>query len=170
MNVRAFVALGSNLDDPVAQLRRGYEALASLPETRLVATSPLYRNDAVGPVPQPAFINGVAEIETALTPHALLDKLQETERILGRKRDGSRWGPRMIDLDLLTYTDLEIRDQRLALPHPEICRRRFVLVPLSDIAPDLFIPGQGPVGTLLSQAPPHAMHRISPDEPSLKAG
>jgi 2-amino-4-hydroxy-6-hydroxymethyldihydropteridine diphosphokinase len=170
VTVRAFVGLGSNLNDPVWQLGRGFRALAALPETRLVAESPLYRNDAVGPVPQAAFINGVAELETALNPYALLDALQETEVVLGRKRDGPRWGPRIIDLDLLIYADRRIRDERLTLPHPEIPRRRFVLVPLSDIAPRLVIPGHGSVGSLLSKAPPHRMQRISPDGSSLKAG
>lgn len=170
MNACAYVGLGSNLGQPVLQIRRGYEALAALPESRLVAESPLYKNDAVGPTPQPPFVNGVAEIETALSPHELLNALLETERAMGRMRDGSRWGPRTIDLDLLTYGDCEIDDENLTLPHPEMSRRRFVLLPLSDIAPCLVIPGCGPIDTLLAQAPPHPMRRCSSRDSSVDAG
>ena len=169
MTACAFVGLGSNLDQPVVQIRRGYEALAALPESRLVAESPLYKNDAVGPTPQPPFVNGVAEIETTLSPHGLLNALLDAERIMGRRRDGSRWGPRTIDLDLLTHGDCEIQDDDLTLPHPEISRRRFVLLPLRDIAPDLVIPGYGPIDALLSQAPPHPMQRCSSSDCSLGA-
>lgn len=166
----AFVALGSNLEDPVRQLGRAFEALAELPDTRLVSESPMYRNQAVGPEPQPAYVNAVAKIDTGLNPHALLDALQKTEISLGRAPNRARWAPRIIDLDLLIYDDLEIRDERLTVPHPEICRRRFVLLPLSDIAPDLIVPGCGPVDDLLSRAPRHDMQRIPPKGRSLAAG
>lgn len=170
MSVRAFIALGSNLGDPVVQVTRALDALAVLPESRLMEVAPFYQNVALGPDPQPEFINCVAEIDTTLTPHALLDAIQSTEASMGRVRNDIRWSPRLIDLDLLIYGDLELQDDRLTLPHPEICARRFVLQPLNDIAPDLIIPGHGPVGRVLSKAPAHEMRRISAAEYARKAG
>ncbi len=170
MTVRAFIGLGSNLNDPVAQVMRAFAALDALPNATLAAAAPLYQNDALGPDPQPAFINSVAELETRLSPHRLLDELQTIEIAMGRVRDGTRWSPRIIDLDLLIYADLEICDKRLTLPHPDICQRRFVLLPLSDLAPDLIIPGRGSVRCELSRAPAHSMQRISSTEHALKAG
>ncbi|MDX1513905.1 MAG: 2-amino-4-hydroxy-6-hydroxymethyldihydropteridine diphosphokinase, partial [Gammaproteobacteria bacterium] len=158
------------LDEPIAQIGRALDALASLPQTIFVRRSPLYENDAVGPAPQPSFINGVAELETELGPHQLLDCMQEIEASMGRIRGSRRWEARLIDLDLVCFGDREISDDRLTVPHPEIGERRFVLLPLWDIAPDLVIPGRGPVLTLLERAPEHAMKRIPLPEAFLRTG
>lgn len=170
MTTRAFVALGSNLNEPVKQIEEALAALSELADTTFEARSPLYRNEALGSDRQPAFVNGVAELYTGLGPHALLDALQAIEAAQGRTRDGTRSGPRTIDLDILLYGDMEIRDDRLRVPHPEMHRRRFVLEPLRDIAADLSVPGRGPLRDLIDRAPPHALTRIAPGTASLKAG
>jgi 2-amino-4-hydroxy-6-hydroxymethyldihydropteridine diphosphokinase len=146
----AFIALGSNLGDARAQVLHGFDALASLPGTQLLARSHLYRTPPWGVLEQPPFVNAVARIDTALTPHELLDALLAIERAAGRVRDGERWGPRTLDLDVLHMDAIALSDERLSLPHPRIHERAFVLLPLHDLAPDLFIPGQGQVSNLLA--------------------
>lgn len=170
MTTRAFVALGSNLNEPVKQIEEASAALSELADTTLEARSPLYQNDALGSDRQPAYVNGVVELRTGLAPHALLDALLAIEAAQGRTRDGTRWEPRNIDLDILLYGDMEIRDDRLRVPHAEMHRRRFVLEPLRDIAADLNVPGRGPLRDLIERAPRHALTRIAPGAPSLKAG
>ncbi|MEO5558384.1 MAG: 2-amino-4-hydroxy-6-hydroxymethyldihydropteridine diphosphokinase, partial [Dokdonella sp.] len=103
--VRAWVGLGSNLDDPALQLQRALLALAKLPHTRVLRHSRLYRSEPWGIPDQPAFVNAVAELQTSLQPRDLLDALLAIERVQGRRRDGTRWGPRTLDLDLLSYAD-----------------------------------------------------------------
>ncbi len=169
MSHRVYVALGSNLDDPLAQIDAALRALARLAETRLVARSPLYRNSALGPGRQPDYINAVAALVTGLDPHDLLDAVQDIEISRGRERKPERWAPRVIDLDILLYGELQISDGRLTLPHPEMHRRRFVLQPLSDIAPELEIPGHGPVQDLLRQAPPHELVKVSLTEAAVES-
>jgi 2-amino-4-hydroxy-6-hydroxymethyldihydropteridine diphosphokinase len=142
---RAFVALGSNLGDREATIRA---ALARL--DGVVAVSRLRDTDPVGFEDQPTFLNGVAALETELPPRALLDRLLEVERSLGRTREGPRFGPRTIDLDLLVHGDLELDEPGLTIPHPRLHERRFVLEPLADLAPDLVVPGRGPVRDLLA--------------------
>ncbi len=139
-SVLAAVGIGSNLDDPEAQARSALRALESLPESRLVAASSLYRNPPLGPQDQPDYINAVALLETRLSPHALLDALQGVERAHHRVR-GRRWGPRTLDLDLLTFGSACISDARLIVPHPGLARRAFVVFALAEIAPELEIPG-----------------------------
>lgn len=168
MSARAYIALGSNLGEPLAQIDAAFEALAGLPQTRLVKRSPCYRNRAVGPGRQPEFVNAAAELITTLGPLALLDALQEIEAAQGRERPAERWLPRIIDLDILLYGDLELNDDRLKLPHPELHRRRFVLQPLIDIAPDLVIPGRGPLKELLRRAPAHEMSKIASSPSALE--
>ena len=146
---QAFVALGSNLDDPRAQVLRGFEALDSLSRTRLVARSHLYRTPPWGLRDQPDFVNAVAEIDTQLAPAALLDALQVLEAQAGRVR-GVANGPRTLDLDLLLYGDDVIDAPGLSVPHPRLAERAFVLVPLADVAPNLDVPGQGRVTNLLA--------------------
>src|SRR5690242_21949271 len=114
---RAYIALGSNLDDPRAQVLRGFEALAGLPQTQLLARSRLYRSAPWGVIEQPEFVNAAAEIETALAPRELLGALLGIERAAGRDRSGTRWGPRVLDLDLLLYGYLECDVPGLTLPH-----------------------------------------------------
>lgn len=147
--IAAFVGLGSNLGRPAARVREAIAALAKLEETRLVRSSPLYRNPAVGPGRQPDYVNAVAELATTLGPHALLDALQAIEQRMGRERGPVRWAPRVIDLDLLLYGERRIDDERLTVPHPRMAERAFVLYPLADVAPDLVIPGEGPIAGML---------------------
>jgi 2-amino-4-hydroxy-6-hydroxymethyldihydropteridine diphosphokinase len=142
--VPAFVGLGSNLDEPVAQLRRALLELAEIPHTRLIERSPLYGSTPLGPPGQPNYVNAVAMLETSLDAHSLLDELQAVEQRHGRER-ADRWGPRTLDLDLLLYGDALIDSPRLQVPHPQMHRRAFVLVPLHDLAPDLELPGLGPL-------------------------
>lgn len=146
---RAWVALGSNLDDPMAQVRSALGVLASSSDWRLVLASRLYRSPPWGISDQPEFINAVAALETGLAPEQLLLALQDVERAHGRRRDGPRWGPRTLDLDLLLMDDRVIRSDRLSLPHPRMHERAFVLLPLRELAPDLIVPGQGRLDALL---------------------
>jgi len=148
--VRAFVGLGSNLDEPIRQVRSALIALAELPEGRLLRQSRLYRTPPLGPPGQPEYVNAVALLETQLAPLELLDRLHAIEQRQGRIRDGERWGPRSLDLDLLLYGALCLANSRLQLPHPRMHQRAFVLVPLADIAEgDLPIPGAGRLDELL---------------------
>jgi 2-amino-4-hydroxy-6-hydroxymethyldihydropteridine diphosphokinase len=148
MSVRACVALGSNLGDPVATVRTALEALESLPQSRLVAASSLYRTAPVGLKNQPDFINAVASLDTALVPLALLDALFAIEARFGRRRD-FRHAPRTLDLDLLLYGDETRDEEHLTLPHPRMHERAFVLVPLVEIAPECVIPGRGRADRLI---------------------
>jgi 2-amino-4-hydroxy-6-hydroxymethyldihydropteridine diphosphokinase len=138
----AFVALGSNLDAPREQVARGMLEIGSLPETRLVKRSSLYRTAPVGFLEQPDFINAVVMVETALAPHALLDGLLAIERRHGRVREFTN-APRTLDLDVLLYGDLVLHEHGLTLPHPRMHERAFVLRPLRDVAPHVSIPGRG---------------------------
>ncbi|HET9835534.1 MAG TPA: 2-amino-4-hydroxy-6-hydroxymethyldihydropteridine diphosphokinase [Rhodanobacteraceae bacterium] len=147
----AFVALGSNLDDPRAQVLRGFESLSRLPETKLLARSRLYRSAPWGVVEQPEFVNAVAEMETSLAPRALLEALLGIERAAGRDRSGAHWGPRVLDLDLLLYDDIVLDEPGLSLPHPHLHERIFVLLPLADLVPDFEVPGRGRVRELLAR-------------------
>lgn len=146
----AFIALGSNLGDAHAQVLAAFDVLAQLPGTRLLARSPLYLTPPWGVLEQPPFINAVAHIDTSLPPHELLDALLAIERAAGRVRDGERWGPRTLDLDVLHLDGVVQSDERLSLPHPRIHERAFVLLPLHDLAPGLQLPGQGRVADLLA--------------------
>lgn len=157
----AYVALGSNLDDPPAQLGRALEALARLPATHLVAASSYYRNPPMGDVAQPDFVNAVAGLLTTLGPRALLELLQGIERAHGRDRAKSvRWGPRVLDLDLLVHGRARLREDGLELPHPGIGERNFVLFPLLEIAPGLDVPGLGPVEALARRVGPGGLVKL----------
>jgi 2-amino-4-hydroxy-6-hydroxymethyldihydropteridine diphosphokinase len=125
----------------------------------LLASSSLYRTPPMGPPGQADYINAVACLETALSPHALLDALQALERAHERVRT-VRWGPRTLDLDLLLYDQLEIADERLTVPHPGLTLRAFVLLPLLQIAPTLQLPGLGSVAELAARADSHGVHRL----------
>lgn len=149
---RAYVALGANLGDPAVQIEQALTRMSQLPDTRLLARSRLYRSAPLGPAGQPDYCNGVAALDTALAPEALLDGLQSIEREAGRA-PGERWGARVLDLDLLMYGDLTCASPRLTVPHPEMANRRFVLQPLAEIAPDLQLPGRGPIKARLAALP-----------------
>jgi len=142
----AYIALGSNLDNPINQLQRAIKELAQLPNSKLVQVSPFYQNPAVGP-PQPDFINAVAELHTALSPLNLLQALQQIEVQHGRKRTGTRNEPRPLDLDIILYGNETIHEPNLTLPHPRFYERAFVLIPLQAIAPSLKLPN----GQLLAE-------------------
>ncbi|WP_448097114.1 2-amino-4-hydroxy-6-hydroxymethyldihydropteridine diphosphokinase [Luteibacter yeojuensis] len=149
MSVRASIGLGGNLGDVRQRLDAAIDHLAVQPGIVLAGCSRFYRTPPWGLVEQPDFVNAAIAVDTTLSPHALLDVLLEAERTFGRVRDGERWGPRTLDLDLLLYGDLVLDDIRLRLPHPRIAERAFVLLPLADLDPGLVVPGKGRVGDLL---------------------
>ncbi len=148
----AYVALGSNLDDPPRQIAAAFDRLATLDGCRLVARSRLYRSAPLGPQDQPEFVNAVAGMLTVLAARDLLRALKSIEAELGRAQPVVRWGPRRIDLDLLLLDDVRITTPDLAIPHPGLTRRNFVLYPLQDIAPELLVPGAGRVSVLAARA------------------
>jgi 2-amino-4-hydroxy-6-hydroxymethyldihydropteridine diphosphokinase len=147
----AYIGLGSNLDDPRSQVERAMDALAASSTISLMRRSRLYHSAAWGVRDQPDFVNAVVEIETALSARDLLETLLDLERRFGRIRNATRWGPRILDLDLLLYGDQTINVPGLRLPHPHLHERAFVLLPLADIAPQLKIPGRGTVASLLAK-------------------
>ncbi|HEX6929292.1 MAG TPA: 2-amino-4-hydroxy-6-hydroxymethyldihydropteridine diphosphokinase [Gammaproteobacteria bacterium] len=157
--VRAFIGLGSNLDDPRRQLERALAALSGIEASRLVAHSSLYRSRPIGPQDQPDFLNAVAELETRLAPEALLDALQAIEDAQGRVRERF-WGPRTLDLDLLLYGEERIRTARLDVPHPGLPLRAFVLYPLRELAADFKVPGLGTVAELAAGLPAAGVERL----------
>ena len=141
----AYIGIGSNLDSPRDQIGRAIAALATIEETVLVRTSPLYLSAPLDGSDQPDYINTVCALLTRLDADSLLKSLQDIERAQGRSRDAKKWGPRTLDLDLLLYSSTSMDEKDLKLPHPGITERNFVLLPLLDIAPHLQIPGQGSV-------------------------
>ncbi len=145
----AYVALGSNLSGPGERVAEAFERLAGLPATRLELRSRSYLSSPMGPQDQPKYVNAAAGLLTQMTARELLDALLEIERAMGRERQ-QRWGPRIIDLDLIWMTGGPIDEPGLTLPHPGVSERNFVLYPLSDIAPTLLIPGHGRVMHLKS--------------------
>jgi len=148
--VIAYIGLGSNLGDSAARVQEGMAAVGAIPGVRLRRCSSLYRSAPVGITAQPDFINAACEIETTLDPAGLLQQLLEVERHGGRVRDGTKGGPRTLDLDLLLYGGEAIRSAALTVPHPRLHERAFVLYPLSELEPDLVIPGHGPLRELLA--------------------
>jgi 2-amino-4-hydroxy-6-hydroxymethyldihydropteridine diphosphokinase len=148
--VRAFIGLGSNLGDREGWLRSAVDLLRGDPEIEVVAVSSLRETEPVDFLDQPRFLNAAVELETVLPPRALLDRLLAVEQALGRRRDGPRFGPRTIDLDLLLYGDERVDEPALTVPHPRLAERRFALEPLDELDPTLIVPGRGPVSELLS--------------------
>ncbi|ELR66423.1 2-amino-4-hydroxy-6-hydroxymethyldihydropteridine pyrophosphokinase [Photobacterium marinum] len=149
--IRAYIAIGSNLGDPVAQANSAIEALKTVPGIKVVAESSLYSSTPMGPQDQPDYINAVVAIDTTLSPIELLDQTQAIEMKHGRERKDERWGPRTLDLDIILYGDLVQETERLTIPHYGMKVREFVLYPLAEIAPDLILPDQTALQTLLSQ-------------------
>jgi 2-amino-4-hydroxy-6-hydroxymethyldihydropteridine diphosphokinase len=136
------VALGSNLDNPVEQIRSALRELGRLPGTRLPRASSLYRNPPAGGLDQPEYVNAIAQVETRLGPRELLDRLLEIERAHGRVRDYPN-ASRTLDLDVVLYGDRVVSEPGLVIPHPRMLERAFVLVPLAEIAPEAQVPGHG---------------------------
>ena len=148
---RAYVGLGANLGDREKTIRRAVELLDDRDGVEVLAVSVLRETDPVGVEDQPRFLNGAAALETTLRPGALLEVLLGIERLLGRVRDGVRFGPRTIDLDLLLYDDETVDEPGLTVPHPRLHERSFALEPLAELAPALAIPGRGRVSDLLAR-------------------
>ena len=140
--MKAWIGLGSNLGEREAMIRQALEAIAALPDTELLRASSLYDSEPVGETDQPNFLNAVAQVDTDLTARQLLWNLLLVEKRLGRERT-RRWGPRTIDLDLLLFGDEVIEEDDLRVPHPEMIRRAFVLVPMVELDPLLVHPGTG---------------------------
>jgi 2-amino-4-hydroxy-6-hydroxymethyldihydropteridine diphosphokinase len=147
--VRAYVGLGANLGDREATMRRAIHLL-DRNGIEVVAVSAFRETDPVGYLDQPRFLNAAVALETALSPRELLDHLLAVERELGRTREGPRYGPRTIDLDLLLYGDEIVDEPGLSVPHPRLAERRFALEPLEELDPTLVVPGSGPVSALLT--------------------
>ncbi|MBI3901345.1 MAG: 2-amino-4-hydroxy-6-hydroxymethyldihydropteridine diphosphokinase [Nitrosomonadales bacterium] len=154
-----YIGLGSNLSDPRAQVLGAMQALGGLPGTRVTARSALYRSAPVGYLEQPDFINAVAQLETGLAPRALLDALLVLELEHGRTREFPN-APRTLDLDVLLYGDMRHHEHGLTLPHPQMHRRAFVLMPLLEIAPDCMIPGVGSAAEALRQCAGQQLERV----------
>ncbi|MDD5448033.1 MAG: 2-amino-4-hydroxy-6-hydroxymethyldihydropteridine diphosphokinase [Actinomycetota bacterium] len=146
-NSKVFVGLGSNMGDRLENIRFALMELANHPEIDVIKSSEVYESEPVGYTAQPFFFNAVLELETKLDPWELLDFTQELENLAGRERT-FRWGPRSLDIDILFFGDLVLKEPRLVIPHPEIARRRFVLEPLVEIWRDARFPD----GRLVSEA------------------
>jgi len=155
----AFIGLGSNLADPSTQVLHAMDDMDSLLQTRVVARSSLYRSAPVGFLAQPDFINAVAQLETELTPRALLDALLALEQANGRTREFCN-APRTLDLDILLYDDLIHHEHGLTIPHAQMHLRAFVLQPLLEIAPHSDIPGVGPAAEALTHCAGQILERL----------
>ncbi|UCH47604.1 MAG: 2-amino-4-hydroxy-6-hydroxymethyldihydropteridine diphosphokinase [Betaproteobacteria bacterium] len=156
---RAYIGIGANLDDPESGVRRAIDSLRCLTDVKLVKCSSLYRTAPVGYLDQPDFVNAVVELETALEPHTLLAQLHSIERQFGRKRTW-RNAPRTLDLDLLLYGDRQMKSENLTLPHPRMAERAFVLVPLTEIAPEVMVGGAGTASELLQAVSTEDVERL----------
>ena len=156
----AYVGIGSNLEDPRAQVLRAFDELARLPDSRLTARSSLYRTTPIGHAAQPDFINAVAALDTELPARALLGELQAIEMRHGRERSFAN-APRTLDLDLLLYGEAQIEEPGLTVPHPRMHERAFVLQPLAEIAPHAQIPGFGAARECLAASSGQRVERIA---------
>jgi 2-amino-4-hydroxy-6-hydroxymethyldihydropteridine diphosphokinase len=148
----AYIGVGSNMGEPAGEVRAAIQSLGRFTRTRLVSASRLYRTKPFGPVAQGDFVNAVAGVLTQLTPQELFAALRALESERGRRR-AERWGPRLLDLDLLVFGGQVVDTPELTVPHPGIRERGFVLAPLADIAPDLDVPGAGRVAAMLRALP-----------------
>ena len=161
MRVDAYIGIGSNLADPLNQVRKALASLREIPQTALTTVSSLYRTAPIGQPGQDDYINAVAMLQTGLVPESLLDALQTIEREQGRVRDGIRWGPRTLDLDILLYGQQHVDTDRLQIPHPEMLNRAFVLEPLREIvAGDFDLAGQGAIDVLRARLDSSGVERI----------
>lgn len=160
-SIQAYIALGCNLGDRMANLSSALKALEEHPDCVAVECSSVYETDPMGPQDQPDYLNAVVGLQTQLSALNLLDELQNIENLHGRVRDGERWGARTLDLDLLLYSDSVIDTPVLSVPHPGISERSFVLLPLAELAPDLIVPNKGSVSILLSQCRRFGIRRLN---------
>ncbi|HLD65908.1 MAG TPA: 2-amino-4-hydroxy-6-hydroxymethyldihydropteridine diphosphokinase [Pseudomonas sp.] len=157
---RVYLGLGSNLAEPLAQLRAALAALAALPRSALIAVSSFYASDPLGPADQPRYVNAVAALDTALAPLELLDALQAIELQQGRERKAERWGPRTLDLDILLFGERLLDEPRLRVPHYHLHARPFVLYPLAEIAPNLRLADGRSLSDLLAACPFAGLERL----------
>jgi 2-amino-4-hydroxy-6-hydroxymethyldihydropteridine diphosphokinase len=157
----AYVGLGSNLRDPAAQLKDAFDALGALPQTMLVCRSSLYGSKPMGEIEQPDFCNAVAGLLTGLGAAELLLAMRDLERRFGREPSRTRWGPRVLDLDLLSYAEQRSSDPAMLLPHPGIAERAFVLHPWREFAPDVQVPGLGRVADLAARVSADGLWKIA---------
>ena len=164
MPVSAYLALGSNLGDRLETLQRAVDLMDARPGIDVVRSSRVYETEPVGP-PQPAFLNAVVEVRTDLEPHELLRETQAVEDELGRVR-AERWGPRTIDVDVLTFDERTVDEPELVVPHPRMHERGFVLVPLGELEPDPMLPGERKLSAL--RLPPDAVLGVRPFAPPLR--
>ncbi|AIU74052.1 2-amino-4-hydroxy-6-hydroxymethyldihydropteridine pyrophosphokinase [Hafnia alvei FB1] len=148
---RVYIALGSNLANPLHQVQSALNALAELPQTTLTATSSLYRTPPLGPQDQPDYLNAVVALDTDLSAENLLDHTQKIELEHGRVRKDERWGPRTLDLDILLFGDEIINTERLTVPHYDMKNRQFMLYPLAEIAPELHFPSGESLQSVIAQ-------------------
>jgi len=156
----AYIGVGSNLDEPMEQVRQGIESLKGLPRSSVVLRSGLFRSAPMGPQDQPDYINAVAAIVTRLPPRDLLALMKDIEKRQGRDPVAKRWDPRILDLDLLAFSSVIMTSDDLTLPHPGIAERNFVLLPWREIAPHYHVPGMGTVAELAQS--------IAADEPRIE--
>ena len=147
---RVYLALGSNLADPLHQVRNALDALAAIPQTQRAAVSAFYRTPPYGPPDQPDYLNAAVALDTQLSPEALLDHTQRIELEQGRVRKAERWGPRTLDIDILLFGQQRLHTPRLIVPHYDMHNRAFMLVPLLEIAPDAALPDGRPLRDLLA--------------------
>ena len=159
--VIAYIGLGSNLAEPVAQIKSARTAIASITRVQELAFSSLYHSLPMGPQDQPDYVNAVMSVATDLLPMDLLRCLQSIENEQGRVRIGERWGARTLDLDVLIYSDQEIDLPDLTVPHKGLAGRSFVLYPLFEIAPQLVVPGMGSIADLVAKCPLSGLRRLN---------
>ncbi len=157
---RVYIGLGSNLAEPLEQLRGALVALAQLPHTVLAQSSSFYSSDPLGPADQPRYVNAVAALDTSLEPLQLLDALQAIELNQGRERKDERWGPRTLDLDILLFGNHLLNEPRLQVPHYHMHARPFVLYPLAELAPDLRLADGRLLSDLLQACPFEGLERL----------
>lgn len=160
MTIRVYIGIGSNLDDPVAQVLEAVDEMGMIPDTILVARSSLYSGRPMGPEEQPDYVNAVVSLDTLLSADELHRALISIEDMQGRTRDGEKWGPRIIDLDLLLYGNNTIDTATLTVPHPGMHERDFVIVPLEEIAGNVKIPGRGFLYSLINKCKSHSLKKL----------
>lgn len=157
--IRVYLALGSNLADPLHQVQSALNALAAMPDSSLVATSALYRTPPYGPPDQPDFLNAAVALDTRLDAESLLNHTQRIELEQGRVRKAHRWGPRTLDLDIMLFGEQTLNTPRLTVPHYDMHNRAFMLLPLLEIAPDLCLPDGTRLADILTTLDSSAISR-----------
>ena len=160
MTIRVYIGIGSNLNDPVKQVLEAVEELEMIPDTILVERSSLYSGKPMGPADQPDYVNAVVSLDTLLSAEDLHQALTGIEDMQGRDRSGEKWGPRILDLDLLMYGNMAIDTETLTVPHPGMHERDFVMIPLEEIAGNLKIPGQGFIYSLINKCETHSLKKL----------